>query len=50
MPLPFEVTTGLHEQDALARVVGEFHGCVLLVVVLVFVEGRCALIVPVDAH
>jgi hypothetical protein len=31
--------------DVLAQVVGEFHGCVLLVVVLVFVVGRCALIV-----
>ena len=31
--------------DALARVVGEFQGCDLLVVVLVFVAGRCALIV-----
>ena len=33
--------------DVLAWVVGEFHGCVLLVVVLVFVVGRCAIIVPI---
>ena len=33
--------------DALARVIGEFHGYVLLVVVLVFVVGRCALIVTI---
>ena len=34
--------------DALARVVGEFHGCVLLVLVLVFVAGRCVLTVTND--
>ena len=34
--------------DALSLVVGEFHGCVLLVVVLVFVAGRCVLRVTND--
>ena len=33
--------------DALARVVGEFQGCDMLVVVLVFVVGQCTLIVTI---